>query len=87
MSPRLAHTCRTAGSTYHSPCLPASPSPSVPRLIAEISAVLPLLPVDIIFTGTPADTGAARQPQRFLQPGDIVETWVEGIDTLRNRAV
>jgi 2-keto-4-pentenoate hydratase/2-oxohepta-3-ene-1,7-dioic acid hydratase in catechol pathway len=57
---------------------------SVPRLIAELSSVLPLLPGDIIFTGTPAGIGAVRQPPRFLQPGDILETWVEQVGTLRN---
>jgi 2,4-diketo-3-deoxy-L-fuconate hydrolase len=60
---------------------------SVPRLIAEISAVLPLLAGDIIFTGTPAGIGAVRRPPRFLRPGDTLETWVEGIGTLRNRFV
>jgi 2-keto-4-pentenoate hydratase/2-oxohepta-3-ene-1,7-dioic acid hydratase in catechol pathway len=57
---------------------------SVPRLIAELSSVLPLLPGDIIFTGTPAGIGAVRQPPRFLQPGDLLETWVEQIGTMRN---
>jgi 2-keto-4-pentenoate hydratase/2-oxohepta-3-ene-1,7-dioic acid hydratase in catechol pathway len=60
---------------------------SVPRLIAEISAVLPLLPGDIIFTGTPAGIGAVRQPPRFLQPGDTLETWAEGIGTIRNHLI
>jgi 2,4-diketo-3-deoxy-L-fuconate hydrolase len=60
---------------------------SVPRLIAEISAVVPLLPGDIIFTGTPAGIGAVRQPPRFLQPGDVLETWVEGVGHLRNQFV
>lgn len=60
---------------------------SVPRLIAEISAVVPLLPGDLIFTGTPAGIGAVRQPPVFLQPGDLLETWVEGIGHLRNRFV
>jgi 2-keto-4-pentenoate hydratase/2-oxohepta-3-ene-1,7-dioic acid hydratase in catechol pathway len=60
---------------------------SVPRLIAEISAVVPLLPGDVIFTGTPAGIGAVRQPPVFLQPGDVLETWVEGIGYLRNRFV
>jgi 2-keto-4-pentenoate hydratase/2-oxohepta-3-ene-1,7-dioic acid hydratase in catechol pathway len=59
----------------------------VPRLIAELSAVLPLLPGDVIFTGTPAGIGATRQPPRFLQAGQILETWVEGIGTMRNRCV
>lgn len=60
---------------------------SVPQLIAELSAVLPLLPGDVIFTGTPAGVGFVRQPQRSLQPGQTLETWVEGIGTIRNRCV
>jgi 2-keto-4-pentenoate hydratase/2-oxohepta-3-ene-1,7-dioic acid hydratase in catechol pathway len=57
----------------------------VPRLVAELSAVLPLLPGDVIFTGTPAGVGFTRQPPRFLQPGQVLETWIEGIGTIRNR--
>jgi 2,4-didehydro-3-deoxy-L-rhamnonate hydrolase len=60
---------------------------SVPRLVAELSAVLPLLPGDVIFTGTPAGIGATRQPPRFLQPGQLLESWVEGVGTIRNRCV
>lgn len=60
---------------------------SVPRLVAELSAVLPLLPGDVIFTGTPAGVGVARQPPRFLAPGQTLETWIEGIGRMRNRCV
>jgi 2,4-didehydro-3-deoxy-L-rhamnonate hydrolase len=59
----------------------------VPRLIAELSAVVLLLPGDVIFTGTPAGVGFTRQPARFLQPGETVESWVEGVGTIRNRFV
>jgi 2,4-didehydro-3-deoxy-L-rhamnonate hydrolase len=59
----------------------------VPRLIAELTAVLPLLPGDVIFTGTPAGVGMTRQPARFLEPGSTLESWVEGIGTIRNRVV
>ena len=59
----------------------------VPDLIAELSAILPLLPGDLIFTGTPAGVGVSRKPPRFLQPGDILETWIEGIGTIRNRII
>jgi 2-keto-4-pentenoate hydratase/2-oxohepta-3-ene-1,7-dioic acid hydratase in catechol pathway len=59
----------------------------VPRLIVELSAVLPLLPGDVLFTGTPAGVGATRQPPRFLQPGQLLETWIEGVGTIRNRCV
>jgi 2-keto-4-pentenoate hydratase/2-oxohepta-3-ene-1,7-dioic acid hydratase in catechol pathway len=60
---------------------------SVPRLVAELSAVVPLLPGDIIFTGTPAGVGRGRQPPRYLQSGNVLETWIEGIGTMRNRFV
>ena len=59
----------------------------VPRLVAELSAVLPLLPGDLIFTGTPAGVGVARRPARFLAAGQTLESWVEGIGTIRNRCV
>lgn len=56
----------------------------VPRLVAELSAVLPLLPGDVIFTGTPAGVGFTRDPSRALWPGNVVESWIEGIGTIRN---
>jgi 2,4-didehydro-3-deoxy-L-rhamnonate hydrolase len=59
----------------------------VPRLVAELSAVLPLLPGDVLFTGTPAGIGATREPPRFLQPGQRLESWIEGIGAIRNRCV
>lgn len=59
----------------------------VPQLIAELSAVLPLLPGDVIFTGTPAGVGMARKPPVGLRPGQVVESWIEGIGTIRNRCV
>jgi 2-keto-4-pentenoate hydratase/2-oxohepta-3-ene-1,7-dioic acid hydratase in catechol pathway len=59
----------------------------VPRLIAELSAVVPLLPGDLIFTGTPAGVGFTRQPSRFLQAGQVLESWIEGIGTIRNPIV
>jgi 2,4-diketo-3-deoxy-L-fuconate hydrolase len=56
----------------------------IPELVARISAICPLLPGDLIFTGTPAGVGIARQPPRFLQPGQVLESWIEGIGTIRN---
>ena len=59
----------------------------VPRLVADLSAILPLWPGDIIFPGTPAGIGATRQPPRFLRAGDVIESWVENIGTIRNRCI
>ena len=60
---------------------------SVPRLIAELSAILPLLPGDVIFTGTPAGIGATRKPPRFLQAGEELHSWIEGIGSILNTFV
>jgi 2-keto-4-pentenoate hydratase/2-oxohepta-3-ene-1,7-dioic acid hydratase in catechol pathway len=60
---------------------------SVPLLIERLSATLPLLPGDVIFTGTPAGVGLGRNPQRWLQPGEELVSYVTGIGELRQRFV
>jgi 2-keto-4-pentenoate hydratase/2-oxohepta-3-ene-1,7-dioic acid hydratase in catechol pathway len=60
---------------------------SVPQLIARLSAVVTLLPGDVIFTGTPAGVGMGREPQRWLAPGDELVSYVDGIGELRQRFV
>ncbi|MFZ0128090.1 MAG: fumarylacetoacetate hydrolase family protein [Candidatus Dormiibacterota bacterium] len=57
---------------------------SIPHLIAYVSAVTTLHPGDLILTGTPAGIGASRVPPIWLKPGDVVETSVETIGTIRN---
>ena len=47
----------------------------------------PLLPGDVIFTGTPAGVGMARSPQRFLAGGDQLVSSVAGIGELHTRFV
>lgn len=56
----------------------------VPRLIAELSVGMTLEAGDVISSGTPEGVGYARTPPEFLKPGDLLETEVEGIGTLRN---
>jgi 2-keto-4-pentenoate hydratase/2-oxohepta-3-ene-1,7-dioic acid hydratase in catechol pathway len=60
---------------------------NVPQLVAELSAILQLLPGDLIFTGTPSGVGIVRKPPIFLKPGDTLETWIEGVGTIRNQMV
>jgi 2,4-didehydro-3-deoxy-L-rhamnonate hydrolase len=55
---------------------------SVSALIEGLSAVTTLLPGDLIFTGTPSGVGMGRTPQRFLQPGEVLTSHVEGIGAL-----
>ncbi len=58
---------------------------SVPELIARLSAVVPLLPGDLLFTGTPPGVGLGRSPQRRLAPGDEPVSTIESIGELRQR--
>ncbi len=59
----------------------------VPRLISYISTMMPLVPGDIISTGTPAGVGMGRSPQRWLRPGDEVVIEIAGIGSLKNPVI
>jgi len=60
---------------------------SVPQIIAFLSGVTPLLPGDVIFTGTPAGIGWSRDPKVLLKPGDELLTTGEGIGEMRHHFV
>jgi len=60
---------------------------SVRQIIAILSRGLTIEPGDIIATGTPSGVGFARKPPEFLKAGDIVETEIEGIGTMRNTII
>lgn len=49
-------------------------------LVADLARTITLVPGDMIFSGTPANS-------RPVQPGDVVEVEVEGLGTLRNHIV
>jgi len=53
---------------------------SVPQLLEAITAVMTLMPGDVVITGTPPGVGP-------LQPGDEVSVTIEGIGTLTNKVV
>jgi 2,4-didehydro-3-deoxy-L-rhamnonate hydrolase len=58
---------------------------SVEELIEHISRVVPLVPGDIVSTGTCAGVGAGKG--RFLEPGDVMIATIEGIGQLVNLVV
>jgi 2-keto-4-pentenoate hydratase/2-oxohepta-3-ene-1,7-dioic acid hydratase in catechol pathway len=59
----------------------------IPFLIAYVSQVATLCPGDLILTGTPGGVGMSRVPPRWLSAGDVIESSVIGIGTLRNEVV
>ena len=58
----------------------------VDEIISYISQTSTLEPGDLILTGTPADVGVFRDPQRLLQPGDTVSIEIEGLGELTWRS-
>jgi 2-keto-4-pentenoate hydratase/2-oxohepta-3-ene-1,7-dioic acid hydratase in catechol pathway len=59
----------------------------VPELIEWTSRVCTLEAGDLIYTGTPSGVGDSRQPPRYLGPGNVVETEIEGVGVMRNPVV
>jgi 5-carboxymethyl-2-hydroxymuconate isomerase len=59
----------------------------VAELIEFCSRSFTLEPGDLVLTGTPWGCGEFMKPRRSLRPGDEVETWIEGIGSLRNPVV
>jgi 2-keto-4-pentenoate hydratase/2-oxohepta-3-ene-1,7-dioic acid hydratase in catechol pathway len=55
---------------------------SVGEIVERVSAICPMLPGDLVFTGTPSGVGMGRNPPRYLAPGDVVESTIEGIGTI-----
>ena len=56
----------------------------VPTLIAYLSRFVTLEPGDVIATGTPAGSGAFRDPPRWLRPGDRLRMEVERVGVLEH---
>ena len=57
----------------------------VPHILSYISAITPLLPGDVIATGSPEGSGAQRQPPRWLKSSDLVEVEIGKVGLLSNR--
>jgi len=60
---------------------------SISEQIAYLSKIMELQPGDIIATGSPEGSGGQRDPQVYMQPGDVIEIEVSGIGILSNPIV
>lgn len=59
----------------------------IPELVEHLSSITPLLPGDIVSTGTPYGVGLGRTPKRWLKPGESVTVTIEGLGSLTNPVV
>ena len=60
---------------------------SVPTLIEKLSAIVELLPGDVIFTGTPSGVGLGKMPPTYLIPGQVLRTEIEGVGSITQRFI
>jgi 2,4-diketo-3-deoxy-L-fuconate hydrolase len=58
---------------------------SLPVLVEKLSALVELLPGDVIFSGTPAGVGMGMNPPTYLKPGQTLITTIEGIGSITQR--
>lgn len=59
---------------------------SVAEIIEHISQLMTLHPGDIISTGTPPGVGLGMKPNpRFLKKGDVMELWIDGLGTQKQK--
>lgn len=59
----------------------------VPYIVSYISDFTPLVPGDVIATGTPAGVGNGRTPQLWMKDGDVIEVDISSVGVLRNTVV
>jgi acylpyruvate hydrolase len=57
------------------------------EIVAYASQAITLKPGDLIATGTPGGVGNARKPPVYLQPGQVLRTWIEGLGECVNLCV
>lgn len=60
---------------------------TIPHIVERLSAIVELLPGDLVFTGTPAGVGSGRTPEEFLTPGLSLTTEIEGLGSIHQRFV
>lgn len=56
---------------------------TVAQIVSHLSQLMTLEPGDVISTGTPPGVGMGMTPPTYLNPGDVVEVWIEGLGKQR----
>jgi 2-keto-4-pentenoate hydratase/2-oxohepta-3-ene-1,7-dioic acid hydratase in catechol pathway len=56
----------------------------IPAFIAYVSTIGPLVPGDVLATGTPSGVGFSRKPPLWMKAGDRCEIEIERVGRLSN---
>jgi 2-keto-4-pentenoate hydratase/2-oxohepta-3-ene-1,7-dioic acid hydratase in catechol pathway len=56
----------------------------IPAFIAYASTIAPLMPGDVLATGTPSGVGFSRKPPLWMKAGDTCQIEIEGVGRLVN---
>jgi len=59
----------------------------IDQIVAHLSSICALYPGDVVYTGSPFGVGHGMKPPKYLKPGDVIETTLEGVGTMINRCV
>jgi len=59
----------------------------VAEIVSFLSSVCELYPGDLVYTGSPPGVGHGMRPPQYLRPGDLIETTIDGVGTIRNRCL
>lgn len=82
----LAMSCSVDGETVQDARY-SDPFSDIPRLVADVTWVPPLLPGGANITGTPAGADIVGRPRSFLTKGQILESGIDGIRWIQNRCL
>ncbi|SFA72686.1 ureidoglycolate lyase [Poseidonocella pacifica] len=57
------------------------------KIVSYVSQLMSLQPGDVIATGTPPGVGMGKTPQRWLNPGDVMELEIAGLGRQRQEVL
>ena len=60
---------------------------TIAQVVHYVSQCMELFPGDVINTGTPSGVAMGMTPPKYLAPGDVIETAIDGLGRIRNECV
>src|SRR5208282_5821111 len=75
------------GVVIGQPVYRATPEEAAAAIAGYASQAISLKPGDVFATGTPGGVGDARKPPVYLQAGNVLRTWIEGVGECLNHCV